>query len=130
MDQLPLRAQPALDMGPRRRRVGLDQLGGRAARRLDERAVAAEIGEAEQRVAALALAEVFAGAPQLEVVPRDLEPVAVLADHLQARARRIRQALPEEECADAVARAASHAPARRRRPRSPWCTPEDRFFRS
>src|ERR1044071_4915380 len=100
MDQLPLRAQPALDVGPRRRRIGLDQLRGRAARRLDERAVAAEIGEAKQRVAALALAEVFAGSPQLEVVARNLEPVAVLADHLQARARGLRQAFPEKKGAD------------------------------
>src|SRR6185295_4397219 len=111
MDQLPFRAQPALDMGPCRRRVGLDQLRGSAACRLDEHAVAAQIGKAEQRVPALPLADVLAGSPQLEVVARDLEPVAVLAYHLEPRARGIRQAFPEKKDADAVARAAPDAPA-------------------
>src|SRR5678815_2088754 len=111
MDQLAFRAQPTLDVGPRRRRVGLDQLGRSAARRLDERAVAAEIGEAEQRVPALPLADIFAGPPQLEIVARDLESIAVLADHLQPRARGVRQVFPEEEDADAVARPAPDAPA-------------------
>src|SRR3954466_15248142 len=109
MDQLPFRAQPTLDVGSRRGRVGLDQLRGSTACRLDQRAVAAEVGEAEQRVAALPLADVFARAAQLEVVTRDLESIAVLVDHLEPRARGMRKACAEEQDADALARAAADA---------------------
>src|SRR4051812_50009636 len=72
MNQLPFRPQPTLDMGPRRGRVGLDQLRGSSACRLDERAVACEIGETEQRIPALPLADVLARPAQIQVMPRDL----------------------------------------------------------
>src|SRR5580765_4031683 len=94
-------------MGPCRGRIGFDQLGGGAARRLDEHAVAAEIGEAEERVSALPLADMITRSAQLEVVTRDLESVAVLADHLDPRFRRVRQVFPEQEDADAVVRTAA-----------------------
>src|SRR3954465_3133302 len=98
-------------MGARRRRVGLDQLRRSAACRLDEHAVAGEIGEAKQGISALPLADVLARPPQLEVLAGELEPVAVLADHLQPRARGFGETLAEKKDADAVARAASDAPA-------------------
>jgi len=48
--------------------------GCRAPRRLDEGGIALEVREAQERQPALALAEVFAGAAQLEVAARDPKP--------------------------------------------------------
>lgn len=57
MKQVAFRSEPALYVGARRDGIGFDQLVRRTAGRLDERTVAAEIGEAKQRVSALPLAD-------------------------------------------------------------------------
>src|ERR1044071_927503 len=105
MKQVAFRSEPALHVGPRRDGIGFDQLVRRTAGRPDERTAAAEIGEAKQRVSALPFADKITPSAQLKVVARDLESVAVLADHLDARFGRIRQVFSKEEDADAVARA-------------------------
>src|SRR3970040_1365519 len=95
-------------------RVGGDQLGGGPARRQgqgglarrkDQVGVALEVGEAQQRHAALALAEVLAGTAQGEVALRDLEAVAAFVDHLEAAARGGPERRRVERDAYAVARA-------------------------
>ncbi len=141
-----LAAQPALEVLRDRRRAGADQLFG------DSRAVSTrsrsslEVGEAQQRHAALAGAEELAGPAQQQVLARDLEAVDGLVDDLQPRARRFRKRLVVEQEAQRLrarrarrgraAGAAAPAPcarrarspsasrwARRRRPRSRWWPP-------
>ena len=75
-------------MRPGCRRVCLDQLRRGALRGFDKHGVALQIGEAQQRQTALALAEVFPGPAQLEVATCDLEPVGALVETLVARAAR------------------------------------------
>src|SRR3954470_738740 len=96
-------AEPALHMARGRLGIVLQQLRRRRAGRLDQIDVALEVGEAQQRRAALALAEEFAGAALLQIVARDLEAVGVLVDDLQAGSRRLRSALVEKKNAHAVA---------------------------
>src|SRR5690606_34405134 len=105
------RAEPARDMGPRRFRVAVHQLGRRASRRLDEVAVALELGKAQHRHAALALAQELARAAQLEVAARHLEAVGVLVDDLQPLARRGGEVVREKQDADALAGPAADAAA-------------------
>src|SRR5688572_15449134 len=97
-------------MRARRCAVARDQLGGHPRRRLDQVAVALQIGKAQQRRAALALAQEFARAAQQKVLARDLETVARFADQLDAFAGISRQ-LAVEQDADALARAAPDPPA-------------------
>src|SRR6185503_2753966 len=70
-----------------------------------------QVGVAQHRQAALALAEEFAGSAQFEVVARDFETVALFEDHLEPRARGLRERRRIEQDADAVARAAPDAAA-------------------
>src|SRR5437762_13345602 len=77
-------AQPALHMGARRGRVLLDQLSAGVLGSRDEVGVAFEIGEAQQRRAALALAQVLPRAAQLQVQMRDFEAVGSFINDLQA----------------------------------------------
>src|SRR5258706_9610058 len=105
--QLRPRSEPARNMVAPPLRVARDQLGRGLLRRRDELRVALEVGEAEQRIAALALAQDFAGPAQLEVAVRDLESVARFVDHLEARARRLGERAAVEQDAGAVARISS-----------------------
>src|SRR5436190_17859279 len=77
----------------------------------DKLAVALEVGEAQQRLAALPLAEVLAGPAQLEIALRDLEAVGAFEDHLQSRSRRLGQRLAVQHDARAIARAAADTAA-------------------
>src|SRR5438045_8867384 len=77
---------------------------------LDQMLVLENIGIAQHPLPALALAEEFARAADLQVALGDLESVVALEDHLQPRARRIGQFAVEQD-ADAVAPAAADAPA-------------------
>src|SRR2546423_15451181 len=97
----------------RARRLGIasDQLGGRLACSAHEILVALDVGKAQQRHAALALAEILAGAAQQKVAMRDLEAIRALVDHLQAFAGAARERSAEEQDARAVARAAADAAA-------------------
>src|SRR5258706_52352 len=68
-----------------------------------ERRVFFQVRVAQQGHAALALAEKLARPALQQVLARDLETVARLEDHLQARARRIRQRRSVEQDANAFA---------------------------
>src|SRR2546429_8140814 len=97
----------------RARRLGIaaDQLAGRLACGAHEILVALNVGKAQQRHAALALAEILAGAAQPQVAARDLEAVRALVDRLQAFASALRERAGVEQDACAVARAAADAAA-------------------
>ena len=69
--------------------MALQHLARRGDRLIDKLAVALEIGKAQQRLAALPLAEIFARPAQLEVALGDFEAVRALVDYLQPRARRL-----------------------------------------
>src|SRR5688500_12713430 len=101
MRQLLARAQPARDMATGRRGIRRHQREGGCLRLGHEVAVEVEVGEAQQRVAALALAEQVALAAQPQVELRDLEAVGVLEDRLQALAGAAGKLVAEEQ--DAVA---------------------------
>src|SRR5437879_13888069 len=101
-------------MRARRLGIGSDQLGGRLACGAHEVPVALDVGKAQQRQAALALAEILAGAAQQQVAARDLEAVRALVNHLQAFAGAGGQRAAEEQDARAVARAAADAAAQLR----------------
>src|SRR5437868_3275501 len=88
----------------------LDQLFCRRACQRQKFFVAHEIGEAQRRIAALALAEVLSRAAQLEIELGDAETVGILVNHLEAIARRRRKRAAVEQNADALARAAADAP--------------------
>src|SRR4051812_2714866 len=105
--QLLARAEPARDVAARRAGIVADQGFGGLARRFDERAVLVRVGEAQQRHAALAFAQVLARPAQLEVELGDAKAVAVLVDDPQALARRLRELVAEQENAIARARAAA-----------------------
>ena len=62
------------------RRIASQQLVRRIARLLDQRNVAFDVGEAQQRHAGLARAEELAGPADQQVLPRDLEAVGRLED--------------------------------------------------
>src|SRR2546425_11119500 len=98
-------------MRARRLGIGSDQLGGRLARGAHEVPVALDVGKAQQRHAALALAEILAGAAQQQVAARDFEAIRILKNHLQAFAGVARERSAEEQDARAVARAAADAAA-------------------
>src|SRR5689334_12590526 len=89
----------------------LEHLTGRLDRLPRELSVAFEIGEAQQRLAALALAEVFARPAQLQIALRDLEAVRALEDDLEPCTRRIGKRVAEKQDADARARTAADAAA-------------------
>src|SRR5688572_21017868 len=96
------RAEPARHVTPVRGRVLLEQ-ALRGLRRLrDQLPVLVEAREAQQRVAALALAEQVSLAAQAQVELRQLEAVVVLIDRLEARPRGLRELLAEQQ--DALAR--------------------------
>src|SRR5205809_4961440 len=111
MDQVFARAEPALDVGPRRGRMALEHLARRLHRLRDERAVALEVGEAQQRCAALPLAQILAGPAQLEIALRDLEAISAFIDDLQPVARGLRQRFAEKQDAHTLVRATADAPA-------------------
>src|SRR5437762_14174041 len=89
-------------MRARRLGIGSDQLGGRLACGAHEVPVALDVGKAQQRQAALALAEILAGAAQQQVAARDLEAVRALVNHLQAFAGAGGERAAEEQDARAV----------------------------
>src|SRR5688572_26256587 len=93
--------EPARDMRPGGARVALEERLRRLPRGVDELRVPPEIGKAQQRLAALALAQDLARAAKLEIELGDFEAVVVLEDDLQALARGLGKPLPEEQ--DAVA---------------------------
>src|SRR5258707_4487662 len=111
MDQIFARAEPALDVGPRRGRMALEHLAGRLDRARDELAIALEIGEAQQRLAALPLAQILAGPAQFEIALRDLEAIRAFIDDLQPVAGGLRQRFAEKQDAHTLVRAAADAPA-------------------
>src|SRR5687767_14156671 len=101
------RAEPARHVPPGDARIFLDE-ALRGLRRLgDQPGVLVEPREAQQRVAALALAEQVALAAQPQVELRELEPVVVLVDRLEARPRGAGELLAEQQDALARARAAA-----------------------
>src|SRR5688572_13046587 len=93
------------------RRALSDQAIGDVARDLDQVGVLLEVGEAQQRRATLARAEVFAGTAQQQVLARDLEAVVGFVYDLEAHARGFRQRLVVEQDRMALLRAAPDAPA-------------------
>src|SRR5687767_11503467 len=97
MRQLLARAKPARDVASRRRAIRLHQPERSCLRLGHEAAVEIEIGEAQQRVAALALAEQVALAAQLQIELGELEAVRVLEDRLQALAGVVGKPVPEQQ---------------------------------
>src|SRR5205814_3534474 len=91
--------------------MALEHLCRRFDRLRDERGVALQIREAQQRLAALPLAQILAGATQLEIALRDLETIGALEDDRQPVAGSLRQRVAEKQDAYAFARAAADAPA-------------------
>src|SRR5574341_1600218 len=91
LKQLLSRTEPPLHVRARRCRILVDQLCRRPPGRFDQVEVALEIREAQKRLAALALAEEFAGAAQLEIEPGDLEAVGIFVNRLEAGARSVRK---------------------------------------
>jgi len=90
---------------------GLQQRLGRLARRNQQRLVLVQVREAQQRRAALRLAQDLARTAQGQVLARDLEAVRVLVHHLEARARGLGQRAGVEQDADTVQAAATDAAA-------------------
>src|SRR6476659_11215402 len=78
LDERLLAAEPAVEMALRRRRIGPQQPVRRVARLLDQRDVALEIREAQQRHTGLTRSQEFAGAADQQVLSRDLEAVGRL----------------------------------------------------
>src|SRR5258708_16822189 len=74
-------------------------------------AIALEIREAQQRLAALPLAQILARPAQLEIALRDLETVGALEDDLQPVAGGLRQRFAEKQNAHPVAPPPAAAPA-------------------
>ena len=64
-------------------RIFRQQFVGHVARLLDQCNVALEIGEAQQRHTGLTCAEKLARTTNLQILPSDLESVAVLIDDLE-----------------------------------------------
>src|SRR5512134_3416037 len=95
----------------RRSRIPREQLGRRRACLLDQRSIALEVRESQQRCARLPGAEELARTAHHKVAPRDLESVAGLVDHLQPLARGLRKRLLVQQDAEALLRAAADAPA-------------------
>src|SRR5688500_1055751 len=71
--QLVARTQPALEMPLRRVRMLAQQLVGGRARGFEQVEVAVEIREPQQRHTALARAQQFSRAPELQIAPGDFE---------------------------------------------------------
>src|SRR5437870_1761375 len=71
-----------------------------------------EIGHAQLREPCLTSPEQLARTAQLQIPPRDLEPVVRLADRFEPLARQLRQRCAVEQHARACFRAASDAPAK------------------
>src|SRR4051812_23966967 len=103
MDQVFARPKPPLDMGSSRGGMPLEHLACRVYGAGDELAVALEVGEAEERVAALPFAEIFTRPAHLEVLLRDGEAIGGLEDHFQASPCVVRQRLAVEQHANAFA---------------------------
>src|SRR5258706_11342903 len=95
------RRQPALDMAPGCLGILLQQGFCGVARVARKRFVFLQVGVAQQRQTALALAEEFARPALSEVLGRDLEAVTLLENHLEARTRRLGQWRRVEQDADA-----------------------------
>src|SRR5688572_14470693 len=105
------RAEPARHVPPGAARVFLDE-ALRGLRRLDDQlGVLVEPREAQQRVAALALAQQVPLAAQSQVELGELESVVVLVDRPEARPGRLGEPLAEQQDAFARARAAADAAA-------------------
>ena len=102
-------AQPALDVPVGSIGEILQQPLRRRARRVEQSGVGFEVGVAQQRHAALAAAEEFAGAAQAQVLAGDLEAVGVLEDDLQARARRLAERMGVEQDAGRIVGAAANS---------------------
>ena len=88
---------------------------GFAPRPVEQRAVAAQVGKAQHGVAALACAQKFARATNLQVAPGDLETIVGLHHRLEALACGFAQARAlgrgVKQHADRRRRTAAHAPA-------------------
>src|SRR5437773_4663599 len=111
MDEIAPCAEPALDVRARGGGMALEHLGRRLERLRDKLRVALEIREAQQRLAALSLAQILARAAQFEIALRDLETVGTFEDDLQPVAGSLRQRVSEKQDADALARATTDAAA-------------------
>ena len=72
------------------------QIIGVVARLLDQRNIAVEIREAQQRRAGLARAQKFTGTANEKILARDLEAVVRLVDHLEPRLGGVGQRLLEQ----------------------------------
>src|SRR5690348_11373011 len=96
------RAEPAIEVLRRGVRAVREELVGDAACGLQQVGIALEVGEAQQRRAALPGAEEFARAAQREVLARDLEAVVALVDDLQTLARHVRERLVVEQDREAL----------------------------
>src|SRR2546425_2360342 len=104
MDEIAPRAEPALEVRARGSGMALEHLCRRLDRLHDKLAVALEIREAQQWLAALPLAQILAGPAQLEIALGDLETVATFEDDLQPVAGSLRQRVSEKQDAYALAR--------------------------
>src|SRR5207253_6544434 len=111
LDEILPAAQPALEMRLRGSGVVAQQLIGCVARLLDQRNVALEIGEAQQRDARLPRAQEFTRPANQQILPRNLEAVAVLVDDLETLLGGLGERLLEQQHARAFRGAASDAPA-------------------
>src|ERR1700719_3523755 len=94
-----LAAEPALQMRLRRTRLPAQQLVSGVARLLDQLHVALKIGGPQEPDARLARAEEFARTANQQILPRDLESIAVLVDHLEPGLRHLRHRLLEQQYA-------------------------------
>src|SRR5689334_16330161 len=94
-----------------RLRIAAQELVGDVARLLDQRGIALEVGEAQERHAGSSRAEELARPADRKILPRDLEAVGVLVDHLQALARGVAHRLLEKQDALALGGAAADTAA-------------------
>src|SRR5262245_22128287 len=102
LDEIHLAAQPAFDMRLCGGGILPQKRVGRVAGLLDQRRIALQIREAQQRNTGLLCAEEFTRAANDEILARDLEAVAVLVDDLEARFRGIGKRLLEQKVACAL----------------------------
>ncbi len=77
--------QPSFKVAARRLRIVAQHPLRRGARGTHQVFIAREVGEAQQRHAALARAEKLTGAAQQQILAGDLEPIPILVDDPQPR---------------------------------------------
>src|SRR5690349_20062705 len=97
LEKLKAPAQPARQVRPRCLRMRGDGLPRRCAGGVEQVEIGLEVGEAQQRNAALARPQHLPGTAQAQVMARDLEAVVVLEDDFKPLARGLRERVLVEQ---------------------------------